>query len=121
VPVRAIRGATQVDVDEQGHVLKLTRELVTEVVTANGLVADDIISMLFSATRDISSIAPAAAARQLGMSDVALICVQEMHVEGSMPRVVRLVAHVETDLPKDKLVNVYLRGTVALRAEVPAL
>ena len=117
--VRAIRGATQVDVDEKEHVLAVTRELVAELLEGNKLEPDDVISIVFSATRDISSVAPALAARQLGLHEPALLCLQEMHVEGAMPRLVRLLAHVETDLARDRVQNVYQRGTEVLRGDVP--
>jgi chorismate mutase len=121
VTVRAIRGATQVDVDEKDHVLAVTRELVSEVLEGNKLVPDDVISIVFTTTRDISSVAPALAARQLGLHDPALLCLQEMHVDGAMPRLVRLLAHVETELTRDQVQNVYLRGTQSLRADVPPI
>jgi len=121
VAVRAVRGATQVQRDERDHVLALSRELVEQVLTKNDLVAEDLISVIFTATADIASVAPALAARQLGLHDVALICVQEMAVEGSMPRVVRLLAHVETDRGGQELENVYLNGTHLLRADVPPI
>jgi chorismate mutase len=91
------------------------------VLEKNRLSADDIISITFTATRDLSSVAPALAARQLGLHEAALICAQEMWVEGSLPRVVRLLAHVETDLPRADLTNVYLNGTEVLRKEVPPI
>ncbi len=118
MPVRAIRGATQVEVDEKEHVLALTRDLVSELMAANELKNDDVISLVFSATRDISSIAPAAAARQLGLNDAALLCLQEMHVEGSLPLMVRLIAHVETQRPRELIQNVYQRGTHVLRTDI---
>lgn len=121
MPVRAIRGATQVEVDEKEHVLAVTRELLTELMTANELANDDVISVVFSATRDITSIAPAAAARQLGLNDTALLCLQEMHVEGSLPMMVRLIAHVETDRARELIQNVYQRGTHVLRTDVPPM
>lgn len=117
--VRAVRGATRVEVDEREHVLGATRELVASVLSSNGLAADDVLSIVFTATRDIRSVAPAMAARQLGLHDAALICAQEMEVEGSMARVVRLLAHVETDLPRNQVANVYLHGTEVLRSGVP--
>ncbi len=119
--VRAIRGATQIAADEKDLVLDATRELVAEVMESNKLVADDVISIIFSATRDISSVAPALAARQLGLNDPALLCLQEMHVEGALPRLVRLIAHVETELTRDQVRNVYLHGTDVLRQDVPAI
>jgi chorismate mutase len=124
VAVRAIRGATRVLVggevdDEREHVLAASRELVHEVLERNGLAPDDVISVLFTATRDLASVAPALAARQLGLHDVALICAQEMWVEGSMSGVVRLLAHVDTDRPRGEIRHVYLNGTQVLRADVP--
>jgi len=121
VAVRAVRGATQVDVDERGVVLAATRDLVSAVLERNALSGEDVVSILFTGTRDLTSVAPALAARQLGLHDAALICAQEMWVEGSMPRVVRLLAHVETDLPRDAVRNVYLNGTEVLRADIPAV
>jgi chorismate mutase len=122
VGFQAVRGATQVDVDEREHVLEATRELVEAVLKANELDDDHVISMLFSATPDVRSVAPALAARQLGLTEAALLCVQEMAVDGSMPRVVRLLAHVDTELSRSQVTNVYLRGTDVLRGEpeVPA-
>jgi chorismate mutase len=121
VVIRAIRGATQVDVDEKEHVLEVTRAMLRELLEENKLEPDDVISVVFSATKDLSSVAPAVAARQLGFNDTALLCLQEMHVEGSMPRCVRLIAHVETDLPRDAVHNVYQRGTESLRRDVPPI
>jgi chorismate mutase len=122
VGFQAVRGATQVDVDEREHVLEVTRELVSAVLKANELDDDHVISMLFSATPDIRSVAPALAARQLGLTVAALLCVQEMVVDGSMPLVIRLLAHVDTALARSEITNVYLRGTDTLRREpeVPA-
>ena len=118
--VRAVRGATRVDVDDREAILAATRELVGRVLDGNGLQPADVVSIVFTATRDLTAVAPALAARQLGLHDVALICAQEMWVEGSMPRVVRLLAHVETTRRRDQVVNVYLNGTEVLRADVPA-
>lgn len=121
MPVRAVRGATQVAVDDKEQVLAATRELVSQVLAANELGEDDVLSILFTATADISSVAPALAARQLGLNQPALICAQEMAVAGSMPRVIRLLAHIETTRPAGQVRNVYLNGTELLRVDVPAI
>jgi chorismate mutase len=116
--VRAIRGATQVDADDREQVLEATRELVTAIMSRNQLVHDDVISILFTATPDIVSEFPALAARELGFGDVPLICATEMNVPHGMPRVLRLMAHVETERPRDDIQHVYLRGAVALRRDI---
>ena len=96
VAVRAIRGAVQIDANERTAVLDGTTELVTEVMTRNGLATDDVISVVFTATPDLTAEFPALAARKIGFQDVPLLCASEIDVPGAMPRVVRLLMHVET-------------------------
>ncbi|GAC1611420.1 MAG: chorismate mutase [Mycobacteriales bacterium] len=117
--VRAVRGATQVDADEREQVLAATTELVAAVLARNALTHDDLISVLFTATPDLHSEFPAYAARQMGITDVPLMCAAEIDVPGAMPRVLRLLAHVETDLSRQDIRHVYLRGAAALRTDLP--
>ena len=117
--VRAVRGATQVDHDDRDEVLEATAELVAEVLYRNKLSPDDVISMLFTATPDLTSEFPAYAARKMGLTDVPLLCATEIAVPGAMPRVLRLMAHVETDLTRADVRHVYLRGAAALRTDLP--
>ncbi|MBA3618521.1 MAG: chorismate mutase [Acidothermales bacterium] len=117
--VRAIRGAIQVDADERESLLDATAELVTEVLRRNVLEPDDLISVVFTVTPDLRSDFPAYAARRLGLTDVPLLCATEIDVPGAMPRVVRLLAHVETDRPRADLRHIYLRGAAQLRTDLP--
>ncbi|MDQ3485863.1 MAG: chorismate mutase [Actinomycetota bacterium] len=117
--VRAVRGATQVDRDDRQEVLDATTELLQSVLTRNDLSPDDLISVIFTATPDIRSEFPAYAARQMGITDVPLLCASEVDVPGAMPRVLRLLAHVETDRSRQQLRHVYLRGAAALRTDLP--
>ena len=116
--VRAVRGAIQLDIDEREHVLSSTRELVSAVLATNSLTKDDVISIMFTATSDVHSEFPAVAARELGLGDVPLMCTQELDIVGAMPRVIRLMAHVNTTLPRDQITHVYLRGATALRRDL---
>jgi chorismate mutase len=118
VAVRAIRGAVQVDANERAAVLEATTELVTEVMARNDLVPGDVISVLFTATPDLTAEFPALAARKLGFQDVPLLCAAEIGVPGAMPRVVRLLMHVETGQPRSAMAHVYLRGAAALRLDI---
>jgi chorismate mutase len=118
VPVRAVRGATQLDEDVREHMLDRVAEMVTGVMEANGLGVADFISIVFTATSDLVSEFPAYAARRLGFGDVPLLCARELEVEGSMPRVVRMLAHVETDLPRSEVTHVYLHGAAHLRRDL---
>lgn len=116
--VRAVRGAIQVDADERDQVLEATTELLTEVISRNHLTTDNLISVIFTVTPDIRSEFPAYAARQMGITDVPLLCAREIDVPGAMPRVLRLLAHVETRLPRSAVRHVYLRGAAGLRTDL---
>src|SRR3954469_15981677 len=118
VPVRAVRGATQLEEDARDHMLERVAEMVLDVMKSNGLVVDDFISVIFTATSDLVAEFPAYAARRLGFGDVPLLCARELEIAGSMPRVVRMMAHVETDLPRADITHVYLHGAAALRTDL---
>jgi len=87
-------------------------------VEANDLDVADFISIIFTATSDLHAEFPAYAARQLGFGEIPLLCARELEIEGSMPRVVRLLAHVESELPKADVTHVYLHGAAALRSDL---
>jgi chorismate mutase len=116
---RAVRGAIQVEADERDQILAATTELLTEVLVRNALTPEDLISVVFTATPDLVSEFPAYAARQMGITDVPLLCASEISVPGAMPRVLRLLAHVDTERPRAELRHVYLRGAAQLRTDLP--
>jgi chorismate mutase len=118
VAVRAVRGATQLEADVREHMLERVAEMVTALMSANGLTVDDFISVIFTSTADLVSEFPAYAARRLGFGDVPLLCARELEVEGSMPMVVRMMAHVETSLPRADVTHVYLHGAANLRRDL---
>ena len=95
--VRAVRGATTVEWDTPEAITERVVALLGQMLERNGLVEDDIISILFTATGDLVSTFPATAARSMGLGAVPLICARELAVEGSVPRCVRVMLHVDTD------------------------
>lgn len=115
---RAIRGAIQLDSDEREHLLKLTAELISKMMHANNLHTDQLISILFTATPDITSEFPALAARELGLGDVPLMCFVEMNVKSALPRVIRVMINAESDTPRSEVQHIYLRGAAALRLDI---
>lgn len=117
--VRAIRGAVQVDADDRELVLAAVAELLAAVLERNALSPEDLISVLFTATPDLRSEFPAYAARQAGIAEVPLLCATEIDVPGAMPRVLRLLAHVETARTRDQIRHVYLGGAASLRTDLP--
>jgi chorismate mutase len=119
VAVRAVRGAIQVDNNGREAILDGTTRLIKEVLQRNDLTSDDLISVLFTATPDLTAEFPAYAARQLGFTDVPLMCATEIDVPEAMPRVLRLMAHVETARSRSEMHHVYLDGAAALRRDLP--
>jgi chorismate mutase len=117
--VRALRGATQVDVDDRDAVIDATAELIRAVLDRNGLTDDDLISIIFTTTPDLVAEFPAYAARTIGITDVPFLCASEIDVPGAMARVVRLMALVEADFSRSQARHVYLHGAAALRTDLP--
>lgn len=117
--MRAVRGAIQIDRDTRDDILDGAAELILSVLARNELVPEDLISVIFTLTPDLTAEFPAYAARQLGITDVPLLCAQEIPVAGAMPRVLRLLAHMETSRSRSEIHHVYLRGAALLRTDLP--
>lgn len=116
--MRAIRGAITLDRDDRDHLHSRTQELIEALMRDNGLVPDQVVSVIFTCTPDIVSDFPAAAARALGFGAVPLMCAQEMAVPGALPLVVRVLMHVDVDAPREDIVHVYLHQAVSLRRDL---
>jgi chorismate mutase len=117
--VRALRGATTVDADTAEQVKDRVGALVQEMLDRNGVDHDDIISILFTATEEITSVFPATAARAIGLGDVPLICARELSIAGGTPRCIRVLMHLTTDRSRAELRHVYLEGAKGLRDDLP--
>ncbi len=115
----AVRGATTVEEDTSEQVLERTEELLEEIISRNGIAADDIVSIIFTATRDLTSEFPAVAARNLGLSHIPLLCSQEIAVEGSVQQCIRVMMHVYTRLDRDDIRHAYLHEARQLRTDLP--
>jgi chorismate mutase len=116
--VRAIRGATTVDTDSTPAITERVVELLETIIERNSLAEDDIISILFTATEDLTSMFPATAARTMGLGAVPLICARELAIEGSTPRCLRVMLHVETSMERTGIHHVYLHGAQGLRDDL---
>ena len=117
--VRAIRGATTVEADTVASISPRVQELLNEILLRNNVDHDDIISVFFTATADLKSMFPAAAAREVGFGDIPLICATEIDVVSGTPRCVRVMLHVYTAVAKNKIRHTYLHGAQGLRDDLP--
>lgn len=114
----AIRGATSVERDDPRHIYDATRELLEAIAECNWLELDEIISVWFTVTPDLTSAFPALVAREMGWVDVPLLCASEVPVADAMPRVVRVLMEVELRAPRRLENHIYLRDAVALRPDL---
>ena len=117
--IRAVRGAITVDSDDAEAIVKATGELIQEMMTRNEIEKDDLVSLIFTATPDLTSEFPAAAARRIGISDIPLLCATEIDVNGSIDRCIRVMMHTYTEKDYDSLRHVYLGDARQLRTDLP--
>jgi chorismate mutase len=112
---RGIRGATTVDLNEQAEILAATGELLLLMMSKNGLLVEDIASVIFTVTEDLDAVFPAQAARLIGWTEVALMCMREIPVPDSLGKCIRVLLHVNTTRSASEIQHVYLREAVSLR------
>ncbi|MDX1657962.1 MAG: chorismate mutase [Nitriliruptorales bacterium] len=117
--VRAIRGATTLDRDERDHLIERTQELMAALFERNALAEDDLISIVFTATDDLSCAFPAEAAREAGITHVPLLCARELEIDGGIPRCIRILVHAYTDRAPRELRHPYLHDARQLRTDLP--
>jgi chorismate mutase len=116
--VRGIRGAITVTEDTEPAILEATRTLLEAIVQANGVEEDDVASILFTTTQDLTACFPAKAAREMGWNQAALLGFQEMNVPNSVNLCVRILVHWNTTKSYSEIVHVYLRGAESLRPDL---
>ena len=119
--IRGIRGAITVSADKPDLILQATRELLEAILDENlEMKPEDVASAIFTVTDDLVSTFPAQAARQMGWGLVPMLCGREIPVPNSLPRVIRVLVHWNTELPQSEIKHVYLRDAVKLRPDLVA-
>lgn len=113
---RGIRGATTVGANTKKDILAATKELLHQMINANGVAAEDVACVLFTTTPDLNAEFPAAAARELGFSQTPLLCSHEMNVPGSLPMCLRILILFNTEKSAEEIVHVYTKGAKGLRS-----
>ncbi|MDY3928171.1 MAG: chorismate mutase [Clostridia bacterium] len=116
--VRAIRGAITVDNNDKNEIFDATKILLNKMIEENDLVHEDLISMVFTLTPDLNACFPAARAREMGFTDVPLMCMSEIPVEGALEKCVRILINTNTDKSLKEINHVYLREAVKLRRDL---
>ena len=117
MPCRGVRGATTAEANTSEEILKATRQLLALMIRQNGVDEDDVASAIFTTTDDLDAEFPALAARQLGWLNVAMMCVHELDVPGSLRRCIRVLLHWNTEKSAGEIVHVYIKGAANLRPD----
>lgn len=115
--IRGIRGAITVKNNTKIDILEATQILLKKIVAANDVLTENIVSIVFSATRDLDAEFPAKAARILGWEYVPLLCAQEINVPGSLLKCIRILMHFDTNKKQSEIKHVYLRKAKKLRKD----
>ncbi len=115
----ALRGAITCDDNTKAEIEAKTQRMMKELLARNDLDHDQLVSVIFTATDDLTAEFPASAARNLGLGDVPLLCARELGIDHGMARCIRVLVHCYTDRPRDELHHVYLDGARALRDDLP--
>ena len=116
--IRGIRGAIQLDKDTPDEMVSAVSELLSQMLTANQLETEDLVSIIFTATPDLTSEFPAVAARKIGLGNVPLLCSVEIDVPQALPKVVRILLHAQLERPLVEVKHIYLRGATVLRKDL---
>ena len=117
MPCRGVRGATTADNNSPDEILTATRQLLALMIRQNEIEPDEVASAIFSTTTDLDAEFPALAARQLGWIDVALMCVHELDVPGSLRHCIRVLLHWNTERAPDEIVHIYIKNAAGLRPD----
>jgi len=116
--LRGVRGAIAVTRNTRSEIFKATQRLLKKMVDINGIRKQDIASIFMTATTDLDADFPAYAVRQMGWKEVPLLCAQELDVPHGMPKVIRILLHVNTDITQDRIKHQYLNGTKKMRPDL---
>ena len=117
--IRGIRGAITIEQDTEEEIISASKEMLRGILAVNpGLIPDDIASAIFTTTADVTSTYPAAAARQMGWSNVPLMCASEIPVPDSLPMCIRVLIHWNTNQSQDSIQHSYMRKAKNLRPDL---
>ncbi|MFV0519447.1 MAG: chorismate mutase [Lachnospirales bacterium] len=114
----SVRGATTVEVNIKEKILDVTREMMLEIFKENFIEIDNIVSIIFTTTKDLDKVYPAVAVREIGVLNASLMCVQEQYVENSLEKCIRVMVQFYGDKKQSEVSHIYLRGAENLRPDL---
>lgn len=116
--ISCIRGAITVEKNSKDEILKSSKQLLQAIIDANDLHIDEIVFILFTATKDLDEAYPAVAARNIGIVNAALMCTQEMYVKNSLPMCIRVMVQIQSNKTQKQLKHIYMKDASVLRPDL---
>lgn len=116
--VRAFRGAITVENNDAAEILAATGELYDKIIAENGIDKEDFVCIFFSLTPDLDKVFPARAVREKGVTNVPLMCMAEIPVEGALEKCVRILILSNSEKSNDEIRHIYLKNAVKLRPDL---
>jgi len=116
----AVRGATTIESNTWDSMEERVQEMLLAIMERNDIDHSDVVSVLFTATPDVTVAFPATAARGIGFGDIPLICASEIDVPGGTPLCIRVMLHIYSERQRDAIRHVYLHGAQGLRDDLPS-
>lgn len=114
----SIRGAITVEENSETAILEAAKELIQEIENRNSIDKKEVISIIFTCTRDLDSVYPAKAARELNYLNASLMCLNEMYVENSLEKCIRIMILLNSEKEQKDAKHVYLRDAKVLRPDL---
>lgn len=114
----SVRGATTIEIDEKTEIINAAEDLISKILEFNCIEKDDIISIVFTCTKDIESAYPGEGARNIGIVHAGILCMQEMHVKNSLEKCIRVLIHVNGEKKQNDVKHIYLKRAVELRPDL---
>ncbi len=118
MPVRAVRGATTVNDNNPEEIIRNTKELLKKTIELNNIKTEDIVSIFFTTTIDLDSIFPSVAAREMGYTNVPLMCASELNIKDSLKKCIRIMMHINSNKNLDEITHIYLNNAKKLRPDL---
>ncbi|MFW5998343.1 MAG: chorismate mutase [Bacillota bacterium] len=116
--MRGIRGAITVSNNSKNEIITATSNLINKIIEENQVKTEEIVSMIFTATRDLDKIYPAVAARQCGYENIPLMCYQELNIQDSLDKCIRIMVYINRDCSLSNINHIYLNKAKTLRPDL---
>ncbi len=116
--IRGVRGAITVDANSADAILGGTQELLTAMIAINLIAEDEVASILFTATPELTAAYPAKSARMIGWTRTALMGFVEADIDDGLPMCIRVLIHWNTDKALEEIQHVFLRDAIRLRPDL---